>query len=182
MNGIGVNGYHFLLREWRFSDKKSLAENANNINIWNNVRDYFPHPYTEKDAEEFIQMVFDKPKPCTDFAIETEGQAVGGIGIVPQTDVHKITTEIGYWLGEKYWNRGIMTHAVRQMVEYTFENFPVTKIYAPIFEYNIASMRVLEKAGFVREAVLKESAIKNGKTIDLYYYGLRLPPENNGTR
>jgi len=162
---------NFLLREWRLSDKRMLAENANNINIWNNVRDYFPHPYTEDDAEQFIRMVMDKPKPPTDYAIEIDGQAVGGIGVVPQTDVHKITIEIGYWLGEKYWNRGIMTNAVKQMVEYTFENFPVTKIFAPIFDFNISSMRVLEKAGFIREAVLKNSAIKNGKTIDLYYYG-----------
>jgi RimJ/RimL family protein N-acetyltransferase len=154
------------------SDKESLTENAHNINIWNNVRDYFPHPYTEDDAEQFIRMVMDKPKPLTDFALEIGGQAVGGIGVIPQTDVHKITMEIGYWLGEKYWNEGIMTNAVRQMIEYTFGNFPVTKIYAPIFEFNIASMRVLEKAGFVREAILKKSAIKNGKTIDLYYYGL----------
>ncbi|MCL2073199.1 MAG: GNAT family N-acetyltransferase [Marinilabiliaceae bacterium] len=162
----------FLLRKWQLSDIKSLAENANNINIWNNVRDYFPHPYTEKDAQDFIQMVLNKPEPLTDFAIEIEGEAVGGIGIVPQTDVHAITTEIGYWLGEKYWNRGIMSSAVKQMVKYTFENFPVTKIFAPVFEFNIASMRVLEKAGFVREAILKKSAIKNGKTIDLHYYGL----------
>ena len=162
----------FLLRKWQLSDIKSLAENANNINIWNNVRDYFPHPYTEKDAQDFIQMVLNKPEPLTDFAIEIEGEAVGGIGIVPQTDVHAITTEIGYWLGEKYWNQGIMSSAVKQMVKYTFENFPVTKIFAPVFEFNIASMRVLEKAGFVREAILKKSAIKNGKTIDLHYYGL----------
>ena len=171
---IGTSTIHtdLLLREWRLSDTKSLAENANSINIWNNVRDYFPYPYTEKDAEEFIRMAMEKPNPCTEFAIEIEGQAVGGIGIVPQTDVHKISAEIGYWLGEKYWNRGIMTNVVRQIVEYTFEKFAVTKIFAPIFEFNIASMRVLEKAGFEREAVLKKSAIKNGKTIDLYYYGL----------
>jgi len=162
---------HFLLRKWQLSDIKSLAENANNINIWNNVRDYFPYPYTEKDAEEFIQMVINKPEPLTDFAIEIEGQAVGGIGIVPQIDVHAITTEIGYWLGEKYWNRGIMTKAVKQTVKYTFENFPVTKIFAPVFDFNVASMRVLEKVDFFREAVLKKSAIKNGKTIDLHYYG-----------
>jgi RimJ/RimL family protein N-acetyltransferase len=167
---------NFLLREWRQADKKSLAENADNINIWNNVRDYFPYPYTEKDAEEFIQMVIGKPKPYTDFAIEVEGQAIGGIGIVPQTDVHAITAEIGYWLGENYWNLGIMTNAVRQMVEYTFENFSVTKIFAPVFDFNTASMCVLEKAGFVREAILKKSAIKNGKTIDLYYYGLIREP------
>ena len=161
----------FLLREWQLSDKKSLAENANNINIWNNVRDYFPHPYTESDAEQFIRMVLNKPKPLTDYAIEIDGQAAGGIGVVPQTDVSRITTEIGYWLGEKYWNRGIMTNAVKQMVEYTFEYFHATKIFATIFDFNIPSMRVLEKAGFVREAILKKSAIKNGKTIDLYYYG-----------
>lgn len=153
------------------SDKRPLTENANNINIWNSVRDYFPHPYTEKDAEQFIQMVMNKPKPCADYAIEIEGQAAGGIGVIPQTDVQAITMEIGFWLGEKYWRKGIMTDAVRQMVKQTFENFPVTKIFALIFEFNTASMRVLEKAGFVREAILKKSAIKNGKTIDLYYYG-----------
>ena len=162
----------FLLREWRMSDKKSLAENANNIKIWNNVRDYFPYPYTEDDAEQFIYSVIIKPNPQTDYAIEIDGQAVGGIGVVPQTDVSRITIEIGYWLGERYWNRGIMTNAVKQMVEYTFKNFSVTKIFALIFDYNSASMRVLEKAGFVREAILKKSAIKNNQTIDLYYYGL----------
>ncbi len=162
----------FLLREWRWSDKASLVENADNIKIWNNVRDRFPHPYTEKDAEQFIRMTMKKRKPLTEYAIEIGGEAVGGIGIVLQTDVERIATEIGYWLGENYWNRGIMTKVVKQMVAYTFENFPVTKIYAPVFEFNTASMRVLEKAGFIREAILKKSAVKNRKTIDLYYYGL----------
>ncbi|MDR0791758.1 MAG: GNAT family N-acetyltransferase [Chitinophagaceae bacterium] len=162
----------FVLREWRLQDVKSLVENANNINIWKNVRDYFPHPYTEKDAEKFIQSVIHQPKPYTIFAIEIEGKAVGGIGIIPQEDIYKITTEMGYWLGEKYWNRGIMTRAVKQMVEYTFKKFSVTKIFAAIFEYNTASMKVLEKAGFTKEAILKKAAIKNGKTIDLHYYGL----------
>ena len=162
----------FLLREWRLSDKISLAENANNINIWNNVRDYFPYPYTEEEADKFLKMVTDKPNPKTDFAIEVGGQAVGGVGIVPQTDVHAITAEIGYWLGENYWNRGIMTNAVKEMVEYTFKKFPITKIFAPVFEFNTASMRVLDKAGFYKEAVLKKAAKKNDKTIDLYYYGL----------
>ena len=162
----------FLLRKLHLSDKTSLTENANNINIWNNVRDYFPHPYTDYDAEQFIQMVMDKPKPLTVFAIEVGGQAIGVIEIIPQKDVHRITAEIGYWIGEQYWNQGIMTNVVRQMVTYTFEHFPVIKIFASIFEFNTASMRVLEKAGFVREAVLKKAAIKNGKVIDLHYYGL----------
>ena len=164
--------YDFLLREQQLTDKSSLAKNANNINVWNNVRDYFPNPYTEADAEQFIGNTLLKPKPLTDFAIVFGGNAVGGIGVVPQTDVERIAIEIGYWLGEDYWNKGIMTNAVKQMVGYAFENFPVMKIYAPVFEFNNASKKVLEKAGFTLEAILKKSAIKNGQVIDLYYYGL----------
>jgi len=162
----------FLLREWQLTDKISLARNANNINVWNNVRDYFPHPYTETDAEQFIGNTLLKAKPSTDFAIVIDDKVVGGIGVVPQTDVERIAIEIGYWLGEDYWNKGIMTNAVKQMVAYVFENFPIVKIYASIFEFNDASKKVLEKAGFTLEAILKKSAIKNGKVIDLYYYGM----------
>jgi RimJ/RimL family protein N-acetyltransferase len=160
------------LREWILSDAESLAENANNINIWNNVRDYFPYPYTARNGEEFIAMVLNKPKPVTDFAIEVEGSAVGGIGIVLNSDVERIAVEIGYWLGERYWGRGIMTSAVNEMIDYAFANFSIIKIYAPVFDFNIASQRVLLKVGFEKEAVLKQAAIKNNKIIDLHYYGL----------
>ena len=163
---------HFELREWRLSDAASLAENANKINIWNNVRDYFPHPYSEEDGKQFINMVSGKPKPAVDFAIVLDGKAVGGIGIVPQKDVERISAEIGYWLGESYWNRGIVTEAVKQMVTYAFVNFPLQKIYAPVFDFNIASQKVLQKAGFECEAILKQAAVKNGKIIDLHYYSL----------
>ena len=163
---------NFLLREWQLSDKKSLAENANNINIWNNVRDYFPYPYSEKDGEVFIKTVLSNPKPAADMAIVIDGKAVGGVGIIPQDDVAKISAEIGYWLGESYWNRGIMTDAVKEMVAYVFAHFPLQKIYAPVFDFNIASQKVLQKAGFEREAVLKQAAVKNGKIIDLHYYSL----------
>ena len=163
---------NFILREWKLSDKESIAENANNINIWNNVRDYFPFPYTVEDGEQFIKMVLSKPKPSTDLTIEIEGKAVGGIGIVLQADVERISAEIGYWLGENYWNRGIMTNVVKEMVEYAFTHFPIKKLYAPVFDFNTASQRVLEKAGFEKEAILKQAAIKNGKVIDLHYYGL----------
>ena len=153
------------------SDAASLAENANNINIWNNVRDYFPHPYSEKDGKEYIEMVLSQPKPATILAIDVEGKAVGSIGVVLQTDVERISAEIGYWLGEKYWNRGIVTESVKRMLAYSFTNFPhLRKIYAPIFDFNTASQKVLEKAGFEREAILKQGAIKNGKIIDLHYY------------
>jgi len=162
----------FELREWKLTDSASLAENANNINIWNNVRDYFPHPYSEKDGIKFIELCLSKPKPATDFAIAVDGKAMGGIGIVPQNDVERISAEIGYWIGENYWNKGIMTEAAKQMVTYVFTTFPLQKIYAPIFDFNIASQKVLQKAGFNQEAILKQAAIKNNKVIDLHYYSL----------
>ena len=162
----------FTLRPWQLADKKTLAKHANNIHVWNNLRDYFPHPYTEDDGELFIQMVLNKPAPTTDFAIDIDGKAVGGIGIILNKDVERISAEIGYWLGESYWNKGIITHAIKQISEYVFAKFPVIKIYATVFSYNVASMRALEKAGFIKEGILKQAAIKNEKVIDLHYYGL----------
>lgn len=162
----------YILRKWTLSDRESVAENANNIHIWNNLRDYFPNPYTVEDGEAFIRMVTAKPKPTTDFAIVIDGNAVGGIGIVLQSDVERISAEIGYWLGENYWNKGIMTEVVKEMAMYVFTHFPISKLYAPVFDFNIASQRVLEKAGFEKEAILKQAAIKNNQVIDLHYYGL----------
>jgi RimJ/RimL family protein N-acetyltransferase len=167
-----MNKTSFILREWQPSDAASLAENANNIHIWNNVRDYFPHPYTVKDGKAFIQRVKNKPKPATNLAVVIDGKAVGGVGIVLRTDVERITAELGYWLGEKYWNKGIMTEVIKQMVSYAFEHFPLRKIYATPFDFNIASQKVLQKAGFECEAILKQAAIKNGKEIDEHYYSI----------
>ena len=162
----------FILRSWQLTDKASLAEHANNIHVWNNLRDYFPHPYTEDDGELFIRMVLNKPAPVIDFAIDVNGKAVGGIGIILNKDVERISAEMGYWLGEDYWNKGIMSQAIKQMSEYVFANCSIIKLYATPFSFNLASMRVLEKAGFVKEGILRQAAIKNGKVIDLHYYGL----------
>jgi RimJ/RimL family protein N-acetyltransferase len=163
----------FELREWQLSDVASLVENANSVCIWNSVRDRFPHPYSEEDGIRFIETVSDSPKPAADMAIVVEGKAVGGIGMVFRTDVERISAEMGYWLGENYWNRGIMTAAVREMTEYVFTRFhELRKIFALVFDFNTASQRVLQKAGFEREAVLKEEAIKNGKVVDEHYYSL----------
>jgi RimJ/RimL family protein N-acetyltransferase len=168
-----MNTTNFELREWQASDVASLAENANNIHIWNNVRDYFPNPYSEEDGRQFIEIVLAKPAPATDKAIVIDGKAVGGIGIVPKTDVERISAEIGYWLSENHWNRGIMTAVVKEMTEYVFLNFPeLHKIYAPVFDFNTASQRVLQKAGFECESILKQAAIKNGKIINLHYYSI----------
>ena len=164
---------HFELREWKLTDTASLAENANNINIWNNLRDALPYPYSEKDGREYIEMALSLPKPATLLAIVVDGKAVGSIGIFPRTDVERISAELGYFIGEKYWNKGIMTEAVKQMVTYVFTNFPqLHKIYATPFDFNIASHKVLQKAGFKQEAILKQAAIKNDKIIDLHYYSL----------
>lgn len=162
----------FTLRPWRLSDAASLTAQADNIRVWNHVRDYFPHPYTERDGVAFIEMVLAKPAPATDLAIEIDGRAVGGIGIVPGRDVERITAEIGYWLGETYWGRGVMSDAVRQMADYAFANFEIRKLFASVFDFNRASQRVLEKAGFTREAILRSGAIKNGQIVDLHYYSL----------
>jgi RimJ/RimL family protein N-acetyltransferase len=168
-----MNSKIFELREWQLSDAASLAENANNIHVWNNVRDCFPHPYSEEDGRQFIGMVPGKPQPATDMAIVIDGKVVGGIGIVLQTDVERISAEIGYWLGENCWNKGVMTEAVREMVFYIFLHFPeLRKIYAPVFGFNIASQRVLQKVGFEREGILKQAAIKNGEMTDLHYYSI----------
>jgi RimJ/RimL family protein N-acetyltransferase len=163
----------YKLRRWQLSDAASLAENANNIHIWNNLRDALPHPYTEDDGKQFITIALNMPEPATRMAIEVEGKAVGSIGITRHTDVERITAELGYFIGERYWNRGIMTAVVKEMVAYAFFSFPeLRKIYATPFDFNIASQKVLQKAGFECEGILKQAAIKNNNVIDLHYYSL----------
>jgi RimJ/RimL family protein N-acetyltransferase len=161
----------FTLREWNSSDYESLAENANNINVWNRVRDFFPHPYTIDDAKAYIDMIMQSPRP-ENFAIEVEGKAVGGIGIVPGSDVERLSAEIGYWLGEKYWGKGIMTEVVKIISQYVFNNTDFIRLFAPVFAFNEGSAKVLEKAGYTKIGVLHKAAIKNGKIIDMYYYEL----------
>jgi [ribosomal protein S5]-alanine N-acetyltransferase len=158
---------NYTLRQWQAGDEKSLAENANNHKIWRNLKDIFPHPYTLMDAYEWIKMAAHSQ---TNFAIEVKGKAVGGIGILLKDDIYKKNAEIGYWLGEEYWGQGIISSAINEVVEYTFKNFDVSRIYAGVFEYNLASMRVLEKAGFHQEAVLKKSLVKEGALFDEHIF------------
>jgi RimJ/RimL family protein N-acetyltransferase len=159
----------FLLRPWQSEDVPSLVLNANNIKIWNNTRDSFPHPYTEEDAEYYIRYVSNK-SPQQDFAIEVNGQAVGGIGIVPQSDVERFSAEIGYWLGESYWNKGIATQVILTFSEYVFAHTNIVRLFACVYEYNLSSARVLEKAGFRKVGVLRKAAFKNNRFVDMFYY------------
>lgn len=160
---------HCTLREWRRGDEPSLVRHANNRKVWINLRDSFPFPYTPADAKGWIRLA------STDainqvFAIDVDGFAVGAIGLKPGEDVHRVGAEIGYWLGEEFWNRGIATEAINAVVDYGFKTLDLVRVHAEVFEWNTASMRVLEKAGFVREGVLAKSAIKDRKVIDQVLY------------
>ncbi|HEX2963370.1 MAG TPA: GNAT family N-acetyltransferase [Ignavibacteriales bacterium] len=157
------------VRPWRFSDKEALARYANNRNIWINLRDAFPNPYTLDDAEVWLNMVVNK-KPVTQFAIEVDEKAVGAIGFIIKEDVQRIQAEIGYWLAEEYWGKGIAVAALKAVTEYAFKNFDLKRIYADVFEWNKGSMRVLEKAGYELEVRQKKSVIKNGEIIDQFVY------------
>lgn len=154
-----------VLRPWREADVSSIVRHANNRAVWLNLRDRFPHPYTTADARAWIAAVSGED-PVVNFAIDVEGDAVGGIGLVPQPDVERCSAEIGYWLGEAYWNRGIATAALRAVTAYGFDRLGFERIFAGVHEWNPASMRVLEKAGYSREAVLRRSVVKDGRVID----------------
>ena len=162
---------NFRLREWKLTDIVSLVKHINNEKIWNNVRDGLPYPYTMLDADKYIRMVQAQPY-VQNFAIEVAGEAVGGVGIVPLTDVERFSAEVGYWLGEDYWGRGITSEAVALLVDYVFRKTEIIRLFASVYEYNPASMKVLEKVGFTRQAILRDAAIKNGRVIDMYYYDL----------
>lgn len=161
---------NLILRPWRFSDVNELSRLADNIKIWNQVRDYFPHPYTRQKAEEWVSMHHGK-KPVTHFAIEWDGKLVGGISVLRKEDIYRCSAEIGYWLGEPYWNQGIATKAISVLTENIWSNFPeIVRLYAEVFPQNAGSCRALEKNGFVLESVRKNAVIKNGLIGDDLVY------------
>jgi len=160
---------HCLVRGWRLDDAKSLARHANNRRVWLGLRDQFPHPYTIEDANEFLRSVTNK-QPVTNFCIEIEAAAAGGIGIRLGEDVHRQTANLGYWLGEEFWGRRIMTEVVSAVVTYCFEKFPLDRIYAEVYSNNPPSARVLEKAGFVLEGRLRKNVVKEKEILDSLLY------------
>jgi [ribosomal protein S5]-alanine N-acetyltransferase len=164
------------VRSWEAADLASLVEHANNRKIWMNLRDRFPYPYTRRDGRAFITAVRSR-EPETLFAIAVDGRAVGGIGFVLHEDVERISAEIGYWLGEAFWGRGIVTEALKATTEYAIEQYALTRIYAVPFAWNAASLRVLEKAGYVLEGRLRRSAIKDGVVTDQLQYAFIAPAD-----
>lgn len=166
---VRIQGKKCIVRQWRAEDVDAVAKYADNPGIARNMRDGFPQPYNRVDAEVFVTMAMHNPN-ASFLAVEVDGEAVGSIGYVPKTDVERVSAEVGYWLAEPYWGRGIVTDALQVMADYIFTHTDILNLYAKIFEYNTASMRVLEKAGFEKRAILRKAAIKNDRVIDLHYY------------
>ena len=161
------------IRKWKLEDKNALAELLNNKKILNNLRDGLPYPYTVKDAEEYITAMLsaDKTKNFA-FAIVVNEEVVGSIGVFRCDNIHSRTAEMGYYIGEPYWGKGICTNAVQQTCQYIFENTDIIRIFAEPFARNKASCRVLEKAGFQFEGTLRSHALKNGQILDMKMYAL----------
>ena len=167
-----LKGERCIVRPWQMSDADALVRHANNLEVARHLRDRFPHPYTRADANAFLRhatsaATAERP---TNLAIEVEGEAVGGIGFVLGTDVERFSAEIGYWLGEHYWRRGIVTEALTLVSNHAFQAFNLLRLFALPFADNVASARVLEKAGYVREGILRSSSVKYGQPRDQFMY------------
>ncbi len=157
------------IRKWRKEDLESLLRYANNPKIAANLRDQFPHPYTRRDAIEYLNYVRAMDVPMS-FAIEFEREAIGCVGFKLGTDIARVSIEMGYWLGEPFWGRGFTTRAVTAASDWAFDGYKVVRVFATVFAHNPASMRVLENSGFHREGILRRSAVKNGVILDQVMY------------
>jgi len=173
----------FKIRDWQKDDAPAIVKYANNRKIWQNLRDLFPHPYGPADADTYLKLVFQQD-PRTYFALASEDEAIGSIGLGIGIDVHRFTAEMGFWLAEPFWNRGIMTDAVIRFTDYAFERFKLHRIYAEPYVSNPASAKVLEKAGYTLEGTLRANVFKDGRVLDQHLYSrvseevlLREPPK-----
>ena len=151
------------------SDADAVVRHANNLNVARQLRDRFPHPYARANALAFLKIAAASPQP-SNLAIEVDGEAAGGIGFVPGTDVERYSAEIGYWLGEAYWRRGITTEALILVTDHVFDRANILRLFALPFADNAASRRVLEKAGYVCEGILRASSVKYGVPRDQAMY------------
>lgn len=165
---------HCTVRPWAEADRPALVRHANDRDIWRNLRDRFPHPYTPEAAEQWLAFLA-QSDPLTHFAIEVEGESAGGIGFEIGQDVHRRSAEIGYWLGRAVWGRGIATEALLALTDYAFAHHDLARIQAFVYAWNPASMRVLEKAGYYREATLRQAVTKDGATTDMLIYAAFRP-------
>jgi len=172
---IRLEGARCSVRPWTHADAPALVEHANNLNVARNLRDRFPHPYTRQDALAFLKHAV-ASQDASNLAIEVGGKAVGAIGYVPGTDVERFSAEIGYWLGEAFWGRGIATEALTLVTLHAFHERNFLRLFALPFADNPASLRVLEKAGYTREGLLRSSSVKFGHPKDQWMYA-RINPQ-----
>jgi RimJ/RimL family protein N-acetyltransferase len=161
----------YFVRSFELTDKASLVKYASNYKVAKNLRDSFPFPYKESNAEEWLIFACNQ-NPEYNFAIADTKELIGGIGLAPQDDVNQFSVEIGYWLAEQFWGRGIATNALRTITHYTFKNFNFNRIFASVFEGNKASEKVLQKNGYKKEATLRKSVYKKGKFLNQYIYAI----------
>ena len=169
MTSLELDLGYAMLRELSLADAPSLAQHANDRLVWVQLRDMFPHPYREEDAIEFIERIQMQNQP-TAFALAVDGQVVGVIGLAVQTDINRLSAEIGYWVGTAHWGKGIATAAVRALTSWSMDQLGFVRLFATPFVHNIASCRVLEKAGYLREGLMRRSAIKDGQVLDQVLY------------
>lgn len=166
-----INNNKIALRQFKIEDVKDLAELCNNKKIWDNLRDFIPYPYTEEHAKSFIEFCL-QDQNLTTFAIEYNSNFVGAIDLVLEKDIYRLSAEIGYWLGEPYWGKGIATEAVKMIVEYGFTKLNLLRIFTGVIDRNIASKRVLEKAEFKLDCIFEKAIIKNNVICDEYRYSI----------
>jgi RimJ/RimL family protein N-acetyltransferase len=157
-----------ILRPWRPTDLDSLVANANDSSVSRNLRDRFPYPYTGNDGRAWLARAIDEADRS--WAIDIEGEAVGGVGLHLGNDVHRHSAELGYWLGQRFWGRGIMTRVLRAFVPTAMDAFQLYRLHAMVYENNPASARVLEKAGFACEGVQRSAVMKRGALLDIFVY------------
>lgn len=169
------------LREWEKEDSPDLALTINNKKVQDNLRDGIPYPYTEKDADDFIHKTLTAEKDTQyAFAITYNGKVIGSIGVFRKDNVHRLTAELGYYVAEAYWGKGVMTNAVKQICAFVFEYTDILRIFASPLVTNHASCRVLEKAGFAFEGCLRQNVIKNGQVLDMKLYSILKTPVIRG--
>ncbi len=162
-------GDRIILRPPRLTDAPAIAQHANDRAIWINLRDLMPHPYSLEDARDWIARI-QVQSPRVSFVIDVNGEAVGAIGLVLGNDVERCSAEVGYWIGAAYWGRGIATSALSRVCRYAFEELALLRVFATPIAPNPASCRVLEKAGFEREGLMRRACIKDGRILDMALY------------
>lgn len=164
-----LRGERIVLRPWRRGDEPALVRHGDNVRVWRNLTDRFPHPYRHEDAVAWIAVANPGPRPMN-FAIELDGEAVGGVGCQPLDDLHQRSAEVGYWLGESHWGRGLATESFRVLVDHLWREFEFERLQAEVLAWNPASCRVLEKCGFSLESVQRRHILKDGEIMDNWLY------------